>query len=123
MHLFAECRQDRRLLPIGLFQEAAGGRRQRQLTRLLTGITAGLALLFAAWGSLLLLRDDPDGGAHAGGWFMLGWAIVLALPAAIFFSLQSSDHRSADNAWLRGFLAVAAVLGVGVLLLSLFGTP
>jgi len=80
------------------------------------------ALLFAGWGSFLLLRDDPDGGAHAGGWFMLGCAVALAIPLAISYSLRSK-HRSAKDTWLRGSLAVAAVLGMGVLLLLVFGTP
>ena len=31
------------------------------------------------WGTWLLTTDDPDGGAHAGGYFMLALAAVGAL--------------------------------------------
>jgi len=36
-------------------------------------------VVFAAWGTWLLTTDDPDGGAHAGGYFMLALAAVGAL--------------------------------------------
>jgi hypothetical protein len=92
--------------------------------RLFQTITLGLALFFAAWGSWLLLSDDPDGGAHAGGWFMLGVAVVLALPTALLLRRQAHGGQAEATTMGRSaFMGVAAAVGIAALLLLLFGTP
>ena len=93
------------------------------MTRLSQAVSVSLVLLFAIWGTWLLLGDDPDGGAHAGGWFMLGVAVVLAVPAAMLWRRNhTAQAQRATSAWLSGLIGVAAVVGIALLLLALFGT-
>ena len=47
--------------------------------RFVIGFCVFSVVVFAAWGTWLLTTDDPDGGAHAGGYFMLALAAVGAL--------------------------------------------
>ena len=49
------------------------------LWRFVIGFCVFSVVAFAAWGTWLLTTDDPDGGAHAGGYFMLALAAVGAL--------------------------------------------
>jgi len=73
------------------------------------------------WGAWLLLSDDPDGGRHAGGWFMIVVAAVLGLPTALL-SWRANPARSGGGSHIAVW-GVAAAVAIALLLLLLLGTP
>ncbi len=95
------------------------------MTRVSHSVAVGVALLFAIWGAWLLLGDDPEGGRHpAGWWFMLGVAVVLAVPAIMLWRRnRTAQAQGATSAWLSGLIGVAAVVGTALLLAFIFGIP
>ena len=94
------------------------------MTRVSHSVTVGVALLFAMWGAWLLLGDDPEGGRHPAGWFMLGVAVVLAVPAIMLWRRnRTAQAQGATSAWLSGLIRVAAVVGTALLLAFIFGIP
>lgn len=59
--------------------------------RIVIGFCVFSVVVFAAWGTWLLTTDDPDGGAHAGGYFMLALAVVARS------SLAGPPHFASPN--------------------------
>ncbi len=60
--------------------------------RVLTGVCVVFVVLFGAWGIWLLASEDPDGGAHAAGWFMVALAAtnVFVLSATLLLRRRST---------------------------------